>query len=116
MNILVGDNPNSAASEELVFNEIGPRRAIRAIVAEEGGKEVRYEVTAVGEGGRFFTAHAVKVTDSGEGFAFLIYGGEWGIRLRREGSAAWDLTDRTQWGEPFKLYGSESDIEYGGDA
>ena len=116
MNIKVDDNPNCSGSEEFVFCEIGGARFIRALRADDRGKEIVYEITGVGEKGIFQKAQAVKVTDSGEGYAFLIYGGLWGIRLRPENaSGPWDLADSKQWGEPFKLYGSENDLIYDAD-
>ena len=106
-------NPNCDGCEEFVFNEIGPRRPVSAIRIGAGGKELRCDVVAVHEGGVFSQASAVKVADSGAGYAYLIFGGEWGIRLRPETSpAAWDLRDAGQWGETFKLYGEEADIFY----
>jgi hypothetical protein len=113
MRIEVEKNANCAASEEFEFRELSKPRPIRAIRVEESGKEVICDVTGVERGGKFGPAMAVKVTDSGEGFAFLIYGGAWGLRLKPASLAAsWDLADRRQWGEPFKLYGSEDDIIY----
>ncbi len=105
-------NPNCEGSEQFVFNELEPPRSVRGIKIEERGKEIICDVMGVEEGGRFSPAHAVKITDSGEGFAYLIFGGDWGIRLRPSAYAgeAWDLGNKNQWGEPFKMYGSTDDI------
>ena len=110
----VEDNPNCRGSEQFVFSELGPHRAIKGIKVLERGTEIFCDVTGVGRGGVFVDAHAVKIADSGAGFAFLIYGGGWGIRLRPEAYAAeaWDLSNKRQWGEAFKIYGSEEDIIY----
>ena len=49
-------------------------------------------------------AYAAKVSDSGEGVALLVYGGEGGIRLQAADSAEpWDVTNPRQWGEPCLL-------------
>ena len=113
MQIEVSDNPNCGPTEQFVYNELGPVRPVRAIVAEERGKEVRLDVTGVAPGGAWVHAQAVKIADSGDGIAFLIFGGPWGIRLKPEWHKAdWDLSDPRQWGEPFKIYGSEADIIY----
>ncbi len=49
-------------------------------------------------------AYAVRVSDSGDGVAILVYGGEHGVRLRASGSnGPWDLSDSNQWGEPCLL-------------
>ena len=112
MQIEVEASPNGPGSEQFVFNELGKPRRVRAIIAEVRGKEAVCEVTGVGRGGAWTPAMAVKVNDSSEGHAFLIYGGEWGLRLKLQGARAWDLSDKEQWGEPFKVYGSEEDIIY----
>ena len=92
---------------------ISQDRAVRAINAEVRGVETVCEITGVERQGRWVTAYAVKVADSSDGVAFLIYGGAWGIRLRSERAEGdWDLANREQWGEPFKVYGSEEDIHY----
>lgn len=114
MQIEVADNPNCRGSEQFVFRELGAPRPIRAIRVEDGGRTLLCEVTGVEETGKFTAAHAVKIADSGAGYAYLIFGGVWGIRLKKQGSAgeAWDLLSRLQWGEPFKIYGEEEDIVY----
>ena len=110
MDITVVENPNCPEIDQFHFNEIGEARVIKGIRIEQGGRELFCEVVSVEKDGRFGTARAVKVTDSGAGFAYLIFGGEWGIRLRPETHAgeAWDLANRHQWGEPFKLYEGEA--------
>jgi hypothetical protein len=113
MHLAIPPNPNCEGSEELVFRELEPPRRIAGIRVLEGGREVDCDVTGVGEGGAFTAAHAVKIADSGAGVAFLIYGGAWGIRLRRAaGAAPWALDAAGQWGEPFKIYGEAEDIRF----
>ena len=113
MQIEVEPNPNCAPEEGLVRRELGKPRRVRALKTEQNGRETVCDLTGVARGGRWVPAYAVKVNDSGDGAAFLIYGGEWGIRLGPEGcSPHWDLKNRAQWGEPYKIYGSEEDILY----
>lgn len=113
MLVEVEENPNCGSTDQFVYNELGAARPIRAILAEERGKEISLRVTGVARGGRFVEAKAVKIADSGNATAYLIFGGEWGIRLKPEWhEGAWDLSDPKQWGEPFKIYGSEEDIIY----
>ena len=113
MQIEVEDSPNCGGTEQFVYRELGGVRPVRAIIAEERGAEVPLEVTGVAKGGGWVPARCVKIADSGAGYAFLIFGGEWGIRLKPGWhKAAWDLADPKQWGEPFKIYGSEKDIVY----
>jgi hypothetical protein len=113
MELEVYDNPNCRGSGQLVFNdqEEAPRRVTGMVVTTPTGDAV-CDVTGVGDGGMFCPAFAVKVNDSGEGTAFLIYGGSWGLRFRRKTDAArsWDLQDTLQWGESYKVYGSAEDI------
>ena len=104
-------NPNCAGSDQFFFTELDAPRTIRAIRVLEKGGEIECDVAGVDKAGRFVEAHGVKVADSGSGFAFLIQGGAWGIRIRprRYETEAWDLKNPHQWGEAFKIY-SEEDI------
>lgn len=127
MRIEVEENPNCGGTDEFQYRELGEVRPIKAIRALESaitasadpsfgerGKTVVLEVVGVAKDGAWEDARCVKVADSGAGFAFLIFGGSWGLRLKPEWhKASWDLSDPKQWGEPFKIYGSEEDIIYG---
>ena len=115
MNIEIEDNPNCRASDQFVFNELEAPAPIKGIRVMDRGKESWCDVIGVGKAAKFTDACAVKVTDSGAGFAYLIYGGAWGIRLRPAAYAgeSWELSNTHQWGEPFKLYGEKEDILYG---
>ncbi len=112
--IEVDSNPNCEGIDQFVRNELGPPKTIAAISAEVNGQETICDVVGVEVDGKWTQAHALKVADSSDGFAFLIQGGAWGIRMRPEmfRDEAWDLDNKHQWGEPFKLYGSEEDIIY----
>lgn len=112
MYIQVDNNPNCEGSEQFVFNELDAPRALQGIKITERGEESACDVTGVDEGGHFTGAQVVKITDSGAGYAFLIFGGRWGIRLRPVAFAnePWDLANKHQWGEPFKIYGEAKDL------
>ena len=114
MTVNVPENPNCAASGEIVFDDLDAARPIVAIMAAPVREDEICDVVGVGPGGRWTVAFACKVADSGEGTAWLISGGEWGIRLRRRALAhePWDLKNPRQWGESHKLYGSVSDIVF----
>ena len=113
MRIQVEENPNCGGTEQFEYRELGPIRLIKAIRASEQGTEALVEVVGVGEGPAWEGARCVKIADSGAGFAFFIFGGAWGLRLKPVWhKASWDLSDPKQWGEPFKIYGSEDDIVY----
>ena len=117
MQVEVQSNPNCEESEQFVFNELDAPKPIRGIKMVDRGLETHCDVIGVTADGQWKTAHAVKITDSGSGYAFLIYGGDWGIRLRPTlfQKESWDLTNKHQWGEPFKIYGSTEDILYKGE-
>jgi hypothetical protein len=111
MQMAIQDNPNCGGTEQFVYRELGKPRPIKGIKAEERGQEVLLDVTGVAHGDAWVPAQAVKIADSGNGFAFLIFGGEWGIRLKPNWhKAGWDFKDPRQWGEPYKIYGDENDI------
>lgn len=114
MQIEIPDNPNCSASEQFVFQELASPEKIRGIKIIHHGSEIDCDVTGVDEEGRWVEASAVKITDSGPGYSYLIYGGKWGIRLRPAPHAgeSWDLKNAHQWGEPFKIYGERVDILY----
>ena len=115
MHIEIEANPNCLESQEFVFKELGTPEPVRAILTGDEGKETECEVKGVDAGGRWMPAMAVKIADSSDGIAYMIYGGAWGIRLRpvKFGHEPWDLSSKNQWGEPFKIYGKKEDILYG---
>ena len=114
MDVEVSVNPNCQGSEQFVFNTLGEPRPVCGLYVREDGGDAECEVIGVDTGGRFVPAHAVKIADSGAGYAYLIYGGRWGLRIRpaRFKGESWDLANPREWGEPFKIYGEESDIIY----
>jgi len=114
MQIEVKANPNCGESEQFVFRELEPARPVWGLRVESGGQETSCDVMGVEKEGRFVGAMAAKIADSGAGYAYLIYGAEWGIRLRPREFAhePWDLKNSHQWGEPFKIYGDTHDILY----
>ena len=72
-----------------------------------------YEVTGWSSEGDGSPCDAmyVPVSDSGLAVVHLVYGGDWGIRLKLEGSeASWDIGSPDQWGEPYLMLTNESDI------
>lgn len=111
--IEVPQNPNCGGCEQTAFNEMdSDLRPVRSIVVSVPGGDAVCDAAGVGADGSFGPAFARKINDSGEGPAYLIFGGDWGLRFRRRSDAArpWDLGDRTQWGEPFKVYPISDDV------
>ena len=51
------------------------------------------------------------VSDSGQAVVHLVYGGDWGIRLKPvDADEEWDVTSPSQWGEPYLMLTDEGDI------
>ena len=109
--ISVEDNPNCIGSGEIVFSPMEAPRAIRGLIAAGMKGDEPFDITGVDADGKWIQAYAQKVADSGDGQAYLIYGGAWGIRLRaRAAGEPWDFLNPRQTGESHKLYGSFNDI------
>ena len=72
------------------------------------------DVAAVNDPGNFKQAFAQRIDDSSDGTAWLVFGGEWGLRFKPVSPlTAWSLQEKTQWGAPFLvLDGSGSSIEF----
>lgn len=114
MFIEVEENQNSKGISLMVFRELDSPRAVRSIRVEKGGQTVMADVSGVDDGGEFVQAFAQKVADSGAGFGYLVYGGAWGIRFRRQDQSkeSWDLSNQDQWGEPYMVCAEEADLGY----
>ena len=110
----VEENPNCKAMDMMRFKELGPPRRL---------KQVRlYDRTDLGEwcqitgwtseeGGPLCPAYARPIEDSGIGMAYLIYGGNYGVRFKPVGAAEdWDLQSPHQWGEPYLVLTSPLDL------
>jgi hypothetical protein len=69
------------------FKRVGEPRAVARVMYEPEGDTrgaAVWRVEAVDEGGATSHAWAVTVEDSSAGVSTLVYGGSWGLRLRRE--------------------------------
>ena len=53
----------------------------------------------------------VPVSDSGQAAVHLVYGGDWGVRLKPSDSdQGWDINSPNQWGEPYLMLIDEGDV------
>ena len=88
-------------------------QAVAAVRLErQAGAPAWYAVTGWTAAGTPCQAYTQKVDDSGDGTAFLLYGGNAGVRLRPvEISGPWQLDDPQQWGEPFLIIGDTGDLK-----
>ena len=72
-----------------------------------------YEVSgwSSNEGGSPCPALYAPVSDSGQAVVHLVYGGDWGIRLRPENTPGeWSIDNHAQHGEPYLMLIDGSDI------
>ena len=97
-----------------VFHDLTPPRSVSQVRLErEQGIAQWYEVTGWTASGTTTPALAQKVDDSGEGVAFLIHGGDAGLRLRAAGSAEpWHIDRPQQVGLPFILTTDVADLKF----
>ncbi len=108
MIIQIEPNAYCAAVEMRVFNEAGPPQAVAQVRLErEPGRPAWYEVDGWTLKGEPCPAYLQKVDDSGEGVAFLLYGGDAGVRFR----PAEKVPGRPDpWWEPFLILADPNDV------
>ncbi|MFT5207975.1 MAG: hypothetical protein ACI9CF_001739 [Candidatus Omnitrophota bacterium] len=114
MDLQIDSNPNCEEIGHVVFNTVDDAKSIDGLITNGPDGDRVCDVIGVDLDGQFIEAQAQKINDSGEGLAYLISGGAWGIRLRPKEFVAedWDLSNSHQWGEAFKVYGAAKDILY----
>jgi len=112
--IEVEDNPNCRGYPQMIYSELEPQHEVVKVRTERNGKVEDCWATGVEEGGAFVPLYAQKVTDSGAGTAYLVFGALWGIRLQKEDPAEkpWNLEDSSQWGESYLMLDSENDLTF----
>ena len=94
--IQIEENPNCDAMEGQIFQ---PRTEPRA-VTHVRQQDAWCEITGLNEGSVSAPAMACLIDDSGEGAAWLVFGGDWGLRLKEPSGR--------EWGEPFLLFGPDA--------
>ena len=105
-------NPNCDATERVFHDVEAPRAIARMRLEREGAPAAWYDVTGWTAAGAPCPALAQKIDDSGEGVAFLIYGGDAGLRFRpADAREPWDLSNPHQWGEPFIITPDLNDLQ-----
>ena len=110
----VESNPNSLMSANLVFKNLAEPFGVTGVRIFEGEPDGRLcDVTGwSSEGdGSPVEAYAVQVEDSGSGAAYLIYGGDWGLRLRAaDDNGDWNADNHEQWGETHLVLADAADL------
>jgi hypothetical protein len=112
----VDANPTTPMSANQVFKNLTERfhvAAVRLFEEDPGGRLFDITGWSSEDGGAPTDAFAVKVEDSSAGAAWLVYGGDWGIRLRpTESMEDWSLSDPDQYGETHLVLADEDDIMF----
>jgi hypothetical protein len=115
----VDENPNYPDSVSMRFKELGPARAIKQLrVSDRKSEGELCWVTGWCDDANqpVCQAYAQPVEESGQGLAYLIYGGNWGIRFKPVAlNEDWDLSSPNQWGEAFLLIAGPRSIVYADD-
>src|SRR3990172_1867022 len=119
----IDENPNCEPVETMRFKTVGPpRQIIQVKIYDDNEEGTPCWITGWSDDPRQprCPAYAQKVEDSGDGEAYLIYGGPWGLRLKPVSSlgknqserstqapdsndAEWSLANPQQWGESFLI-------------
>ena len=113
----VEEGENCPYSLQLVFSALDAARGVRQVrLYHESAEGPVYDVVAWNNGdSEPSEASGVAVEDSGQGRAYLIYGGNGGIRLHPASSSQpWDLASGDQWGRSHMLLSDVEDVVWGG--
>ena len=110
VDVEAGDN--CPYSLQLLFSGLDDPRPVRQVRLYQGpGAGALYDVTGWTAEGTTCPALGAAVEDSGQGRAYLIYGGEGGVRLRPFGSSTpWDPAASDQRGESHLLLSDVEDV------
>jgi hypothetical protein len=91
-----------------------PLRAVRLYDDDPAGEEWEITGWSSHRGGTPVPALCARIEDSGSGDGYLVYGGDWGIRVRRPGSGPWNAEDEEQRGDSHYILSDEEDVIFGG--
>lgn len=110
----VEDNDNCPGLPMQTFEVLGQRRRIsQVLISGPVGPERLHEVIGwqSDDDGSPCPAYYVPVTDSGSGVAYLVFGGDWGVRFKPlDTTEEWSTESPNQWGEPYLVLSNEADI------
>jgi len=109
-------NDNTPMMAQQVYKNLGLPFRVTQVRIYEGEPEGKlHDITgwsSAGEGTPV-AAYAVHIEDSSAGAAYLVYGGDWGVRLRPAGSEApWSIDDAEQFGETHLVLASDEDLTH----
>ena len=107
----VEPNANCPMAASQVYKNLGEPFRVGAVRIYEGEPEGRLCAVTGWSAEGPAQAYAVRVEDSSAGAAFVVYGGDWGVRLRPAASdTPWSLDDAEQWGETHLVLADAEDI------
>jgi hypothetical protein len=119
MYVEVEANANCAEPVFIRFREQGPPRPVAQVrLYDRASTGEWYCVTGCQEDSSHphCVATAQPVEDSGSGVAYLVSGGNWGLRLKPVGlNEGWNLESPSQWGEAYLLLTDRRDIRFADD-
>ncbi len=112
--IEVDENANSEYMPLMLYEaHADPVPVTRIILDEPDRQPGIYQVTGWSSegGGSACAAMYAPVSDSGQAVVHLVFGGDWGIRMKPKGSTdEWDIDNLDQFGEPYLMLMDESAI------
>lgn len=116
LDVEAGDN--CPYSIQLVFSTLDQPRQVKRVRIYHRNPEGEWcAITGWETDNTPSPAWEVRVEDSGQAMAFLVYGGSNGIRMMPHPTdQAWDIGAAGQWGESHLLLAEEGDIEWGDPA
>ncbi|HEV8243298.1 MAG TPA: hypothetical protein VGQ07_04850 [Nitrospirales bacterium] len=119
MYVEVDSNPNCEHSIFIRFRELGQARPVVQVrVSDRVSMGEWCQVTGWQEdpSAPRCLALARPVEDSGAGVAYLVTGGNWGLRLKPlDLDEGWSLESSRQWGEAYLLLADQRDVRFADD-
>ena len=116
--IEVDGNDNCPRMPAMAYEALAaPVEISRVRLAEPGRPPGLYRVTGWSSagGGTPCPALHAPVSDSGGAVVHLVYGGDWGVRLKPlDSPEGWDLRSPRQFGEPYLMLIDREDVGEGG--
>ena len=110
----VESNDNTPMMAQQVYKNLGlPFRVAEVRIFEGDPEGELFAITGWSSagGGSPVPAYAVHIEDSSAGAAYLVYGADWGVRLRPAASdQTWSLEDPAQFGETHLVLATLEDI------
>jgi hypothetical protein len=107
-------NDNTPMIAQQVYKNLGLPFRVTKVRIYEGEPEGKLHDIAgwssAGDGTPV-AAYAVHIEDSSAGAAYLVYGGDWGVRLRpADSEEPWSMEDAAQFGETHLVLASDEDL------